>query len=791
MLDIWTVNNDHSFGIIEESNSVILALPVASPPATIKYSIISGSLPPGLRISGNNIVGTPFEVPRLTEFKFVIRASNFNTSTNVTELSDRAFSITIDGSDQPVILNNTGALPIGANGQLFILDSSYVDFQIDAIDNDTAVGQKLRYFISSGDGDLPPGLSLTEDGRIQGFIQPLLSIPVEERDGSYGNALYDQYGYDYGLRPDNGYDSFLFDSGAYDLFLPSKSPRKLNRNYEFILSITDGDTVTKRQFKIFVVGDDFLRADNTITSAGNGVYTADGTYLRSPIWTTDTDLGLYRANNYVTIFLDVYEAQVLGPVFYQLDSVNPDSTPSVIPPNLQFDPLTSELYGIVPYQPAVIKNYRFTVTASRYGTDNEIASTKRTFTIKVLGEVNSTMAWETPSTLPPIDANYISTLKVEASSTFQNPVITYNLVAGSLPPGLTLQLNGEITGKVNQYSSIGTVGMTTFSDGIYVNQTFDGGTTSIDREFKFVIRAHDQAEYSNIDREFNLRVNTPNDRLYSSIYIRAFMDQKKRFLFNSFVNDNNIFSPELIYRPNDLNFGIQRDMLSLVYAGIETKDAARFVSAMGLNHKRKSLIFGDVKTAKAKLPGTNNIVYEVIYVELLDPLEPNGLKLNSKITHHKNAVNKITADTSNAIWDGRENLSRMNIDEPYLPRPNQKITVDQTNISVSDPNAKSQYPSSISIWRERLKAVGLTERNYLPLWMRSVQDDVRQELGFVLAMPICYCKPGTSDIILTNINFNKFDFKNLDFTVDRYIIDAVTGYGSDKYLVFKNDGVTI
>ena len=125
-------------------------------------------------------------------------------------------------------------------------------------------------------------------------------------------------------------------------------------------------------------------------------------------------------------------------------------------------------------------------------------------------------------------------------------MITYNLVAGSLPPGLTLQLNGEITGKVNQYSSIGTVGMTTFSDGIYVNQTFDGGTTSIDREFKFVIRAHDQAEYSNIDREFNLRVNTPNDRLYSSIYIRAFMDQKKRFLFNSFVSDNNIFSPELI-----------------------------------------------------------------------------------------------------------------------------------------------------------------------------------------------------------------------------------------------------
>jgi len=790
MLDIWSVPNNYSFGSIEESNLVTLALPVTNPPLTVRYSIISGSLPPGLRISGNNIVGSAFEVPRQTEFKFVIRASNFNNQTNLTEFADRTFSIIVEGSDQPIILNNEGLLPVGSNGQIFILDSSYVDFQIDAIDTDTAAGQKLRYFISSGDGSLPPGLQLTEDGKIQGFIEPLLAIPVEERDGSYGNSLYDQYGYDYGLRSDNGYDSFVYDDVVYDFFVPSRSPRKLNRNYEFILSVTDSDTVTKRQFKIFVIGDDFLRADNTVASSGNGVYTADGTYLRAPIWTTSTDLGIYRANNYVTIFLDVYESQVLGPVFYGLDSVNPDGSPSIIPPNLEFDPITSELYGVVPYQPAVIKSYTFTVTASRFG-EEEVAPTKRTFTVKILGEVDSTMFWETPRTLPPIDANYISTLKVEAGSTFENPVISYRIISGSLPPGLILQLNGEITGKVNQYSDVNTPGMTTFSDGVFVNQTFDGGTTSIDREFKFVIRAQDQVEYSNIDREFVLKVNTPNDRLYSNLFVRAFMDQKKRFLFNSFVNDNTIFSPELIYRPNDLNFGIQRDMLTLIYAGVETKEAARFVGAIGLNHKRKRLLFGDVKTAKAKLPGTNTVVYEVIYVELLDPLESNGLRLNSKISYHKNSVNKITADASNAIWDGRENLSRMNLDEPYLPRPNQKITVDQTNISVSDPNAKSQYPNSVSIWRERLSAVGSTERNYLPLWMRSVQDDLRQELGYVLAMPICYCNPGTSDIILTNINFSRFDFKNLDFTIDRYIIDAVTGYGSDKYLVFKNDGVTL
>ena len=84
--------------------------------------------------------------------------------------------------------------------------------------------------------------------------------------------------------------------------------------------------------------------------------------------------------------------------------------------------------------------------------------------------------------------------------------------------------------------------------------------------------------------------------------------------------------------------------------------------------------------------------------------------------------------------------------------------------------------------------------------MRSFQDDTRQELGFVLALPLCYCKPGYGGEIGLNIkNYQQttgFDFKDLDFTVDRYIIDAVIprsgeqNYG-DKYLVFKNNGVTL
>jgi hypothetical protein len=40
-------------------------------------------------------------------------------------------------------------------------------------------------------------------------------------------------------------------------------------------------------------------------------------------------------------------------------------------------------------------------------------------------------------------------------------------------------------------------------------------------------------------------------------------------------------------------------------------------------------------------------------------------------------------------------------------------------------------------------------------------------------------------------NSADFDFKLLDYTVDRYIIDSVTGEYTDKYLVFRNDRTTI
>lgn len=791
MLNIWTEKSGYSFGTIEEGTIVDISLPVTysngfDDSTSVTFKKISGELPPGLRLVGDRIKGTPFEVPRLTEFKFCIRAS-YNG-----DFADRTFLMTIEGADLPLFNIDEGLLPIGPNNTYFILDESFVDFQINVTDSDTAAGQTLKYFIASGDGTLPPGLTLSDDGRISGLIQPTMMIPASSLNaGSYGSDLYDVAGYDFAERPDNGYGTFLYDTESYDYFVPVLQPKKLNRNYEFIVSVSDSDTVSRRKFKIYVVNDDFLRADNTITKAGNGTFTIDGTYLRNPVWLTPPDLGTYRANNYVTLVLDCYESVNLGPIVYSLDTLNPDSSLSELPPGLSFDVATSEIFGVIPYQPSITETYHFTVTASRYDVDGTVASTKRTFTVKTLGNVNSEMTWVTDADLGSIDANFISNLRVTATSTIQNATVVYSVVSGALPPGLTLQLDGEITGKVNQYGTINEPGIITFSELPYTNQTYDGGTTTFDKTYKVIIKAQDEFQYSSIAREFTINVNTPNDRLYSSIVARTFMNVDKRNLFNDFINDSNIFTASSIYRPNDFNFGIQRDLKMTVFGGIETKTAAEYIGAMGLNHKKKRFTFGSVKSAKAKIPGTNTVVYEVIYVEMFDPLEKGKAHLNSVLRNLPSDPKPITVDSSNALWDGRENLTRLNVDEPFSPRPDNRITIDQTNLFASDSNYSVRYPSSISIWRDQISKVGSKERNYLPLWMRSVQDDSKQELGFVLAVPICFCKPGTSADILLNIKYSGFDFKNLDYTVDRYIIDSVTGSGNDKYLVFKDDKVTI
>jgi hypothetical protein len=921
MANFWTSNNGDSLGTLQEQVTIApLSLPLLEPTATV--ALISGSLPAGLRLINNTIAGTPIEVARETISTFVLRAT-YNS-----QISDRTFKITVQGADEPVWQTPADLLPAGNNGVYYILDSAPVDYQLEVIDTDTAAGQVLEYFIPAKGGVLPPGIQLTRDGRLVGVVDPILAIEKASGAGFYDDAGYDAgstSAYDWSVPSSNGFDSFYYDTTIYDLSTPTRSPKKLNRYYEFIVSVSDGDTVASRTFKLYVVGDDFFRADTTVMNVGTGVFSADNTHIRVPIWITPRDFGYRRANNYVTLVLDVIDTNSLAGVvsFYQ-KAFNDDNSPSILPPGLELDTITGEIAGRVPYQPAVTREYKFTIAAQRIGydidkvqlieymyesanpgvaqikvskfdnyseyvvgkeftiagnayivrsistsnanydvltlnraivtaftegtsinfgtisiVDTEDAVSEKTFVIKLLGEVESTITWNTPSNLGSFSANYISTLSVNASTTVPNANLLYTLTSGTLPPGIRLSLDGELIGKVNSFGTVDQAGLTVFDS---QQMQLDGNTTTFDRIFNFTIKAQDQFGFSAIERTFTVSLSDPDNKQYSNVFFQPMLTQTQRTAFINFVNNAEIFLPEYLYRPNDPNFGIQTRIKILAYAGIEAKAVEHFVAAAAKNHKRRNLNIGKVKTAVAKTPGTQDVVYEVVYLEVIDPQQ--STKKNEKVAKQikirnseKVLVNSARYNDINDTYaselsefnittredgevtikwidllniNGRDQIYNLPVtsileiinqagysinipftpgvieSNKYRPWPTNVITTDSNAILVDGANDTTRYISNMTHMRAAIKDIGETEKNFLPLWMRSSQEDTITELGFVNAIPLCYCKPGTAKIIANTIDYLNIDFSRYELDIDRYLIDNAEGNSQEQYILFAN-----
>jgi hypothetical protein len=980
MAQLWTVNPGHNLGTYQESITQTIALPITT---GCTLSLISGKLPGGLRISGDNLLGTPFEVNRLKTFRFVLRAVKGNDKEDIT------LQITIDGADSPVWVTNEGPLPIGPNNRFYILDSSPLDFQLQVIDPDLPAGDTIEYFIADNDGELPPGITLGRTtGKLTGVVDPILALEKRSSSGYFDSNVYGSFPFDFGVKSANGFESYYYDTTFYDYAVPTRSPKKLNRYYEFTVSASDNIVIAKRKFQIYLVGDDFLRSDNTIMQLATGLFTADNTYLRAPVWLTPSDLGYRRANNYVTLFLDVYDpTSNTGIISFTVKDSNADGSASTLPPGMSIDSTSGEIAGRIPYQPAVTTEYKFTIEALRQigskettsteslannigvgetwsGADNvafsdfadslfnglgatgwivfnevpvteadsgdnksykainiigksvwtiengrvtstsadkantkiEVGSvdylrgsflgtianigyktydafgatvankvvtmsfysfTKRTtslfnptvakdkeFTVKLVGEVESAITWNTSAALGNLRANFVSTLNVSATSSVPNAVVLYTLDSGKLPPGLSLAIDGQLQGKIKQFGEPGKPGLTTI-DKATTQTTFDGATTTIDRSYVFTIKAQDQFQFSATTRTFTITTTDPDDTLYSSVSMVPLLKQAQRNTFRNFISDPTIFTPGSIYRPNDETFGLQPQIKMLAYAGIETKKIGEFVAAVAKNHKRKKYRLGAVKKAVAKNPGSNSSVYEVIYVDVIDPAEPDVGKGKTKTDFTIQTNNEVTVDqiqysvtddntgvgTGQGFFDlglrGGDGLSPANtgtisfytrigpvsfasggsitvelqdgttissqsIDDsissdPLRLRPiTNTIKIDSDAIKISDSNDQRKYISNITNMRDRIRAIGKNLREFYPLWMRTAQTAGQAELGFKLAIPLCYCRPGEADSIILNINNSNFNFKQLDIEIERYNIDSTDGNSNEQYVPFAN-----
>ena len=710
---IATIDEQASFSLQLEANT--------SDSTAISYSVIAGSLPAGMQVTSTGLLtGTPAEVAKRTLYTFVVRA------TAGTTITDRTFSLDVQGADAPTFTTASGQLQLDDStsvGLYWVIDGSSVSLQMQATDSDTRAGQSLTYEITQG--SLPPGVTMSTAGLISGIVQ----LTDDERFGARG-------GYD-GSAEDDEFD------GVYDRTVNTKS---ISKNFDFIVRVSDGTSFVEQNNSIFVYSADFWRVSNTAitidkTEIDGSALTMDFSANRRPVFRTGSDLGTFRHDNAVVIKIDVEDFDPLqADLTYTIQSGS-------LPTGLSIDTSSGEIYGQLARQSAVEVNHNFTVRANRVVTTGVNVFTDQAFTMKVIGEIDIGIAFTTPTVIGTLEAGIPSILSLEAVAEATDRVLSYVKTSGTLPPGITLSSDGNL---------IGTIDPSDFTDST--------------RAYTFTASVSDQYQSLATSKEFTINIDIPYTLIeYGNMtgHATSLIDQN---IFYSISQDPDINSPEYVYRPEDSNFGMKVKPDMLMMSGLEAQTLTAFQQQMEQNHSPKKLYFGDLKTAVAKEGTTTK--YEVVYLEVKDSMvNKDGLSISSSI-NLRNTISKPLLGPR---------ASSMNATADYV---DYEVTTDG-GLSFSTSGSKVRfanqlsadlgfietvYPNAVANMRSRMKSLGHKEWDYLPLWMKTTQSGDLAPLGYVMAVPICYCKPGTSELVKKRIKDKSLEFKNISFIIDRYVI---------------------
>ena len=642
-----------------------------------------------------------------------------------TTITDRTFSLDVQGADAPTFTTASGKLQLDDStsvGLYWVIDGASVSLQMQATDSDTRAGQVLVYEIVQG--SLPPGITMSKTGLISGIVE----LTDDERYGERG-----------------GYDASQedYDDVVYDKTVTTKS---ISKNFDFIIRVSDGTSFVEQNNSIFVYSADFWRVSNTaitidVTEIDGSPLTMDLSANRRPVFRTGSDLGTFRHDNALVIKIDVEDFDPLqGDLEYSIQSGS-------LPTGVSIDINSGELYGQLSRQTAVEVDYNFTVRVNRTVSTGVNVFTDQAFTMKVIGELDIGIAFTTPTVIGTLKADIPSLLSIEAVT--EGPrVLTYSITAGSLPTGITLSEKGNLMGAIDPSD---------FTDST--------------RAYTFTVTVSDQYQEAATSKEFTVNLNIPYTQTeYGNMsgHATSFIDQN---IFYSIAQDPNINSVENIYRPEDSTFGIKVKPNMLMMSGLEAQTLTTFQQQMEQNHSAKTLYFGDIKTAVAK-EGTDT-KYEVVYIEIKDKLvNKSGNAISSAIKLRDAVVKPMLGPRA----------SSMNATTDYMQY---EVTTDG-GLSFSTAGSKVRYanqlsadlgymetlyPNAVANMRSRMKNLGHKEWDHLPLWMKTTQSGDLAPLGYVMAVPICYCKPGTSGLVKKRIEDKQLNFKNIAFTIDRYIVN--------------------
>jgi len=782
---IWNTSAG-SIGTYPATISMLFQLSASavSPATSITYTLLSGTLSPGLSVSTTGLIsGTPTLVTTDITNTFTIRATD-----NLSNLRDRTFSITVSGSAIPRFTTPAGNI-------LNTLDSLWIELPIEYSNPDST----NLVAVEVQEGSLPPGLEINSQGLIRGYPNPptvnvtLNSIqtnatitdsttnlitctstaqftigrPVTFTTTAFGDISEGETYYiktvdsttTFTIAATQNGDVFPLTSatGLMIVTLPAISVGQPTiRTYSFVLKLTSNLGRDNATYAITVVN------QNTPVSQGGPGNTPNtrvptilntrprtfnitdndpyyGYYILPPVNpSVNAFIGTIRSDEYFTF-------KVIG---YDFDGTSLTYEYVNLPTDLTGDTETGWITGTPTLNSTGLSTYNFAVNV--YKTDNpSIETVNFNFSYNLSNEVTDTIIWLTPSNLGTIFNSTTSTLNVLAAA---DTALSYRITNGELPPNLILLNNGEITGRVADQPS-----------DVLLEQNAE--TT-----FTFTVQAYSPL-YPVVQstKTFTITILQEYTQPTDTLYIKAAPSINDRNIINSLLTSETLIPNSMVYRPNDIYFGKASSVIYEHAYGIYASEINEYLAAVTQNHYWRNITLGEIKTAVAK-NSAGEIIYEVVYSEVIDNLiNPAGISIQQQI-YWPRPIDLGLGPWYTSITDIYTSYATVLGQEYYT--------------SLTPGYARTLYPNSLFNMRNRVgQVVGQEyDSRLLPLWMTSQQSN-GGTLGYTQAWVICYTKPGFSGLIKENIQNNwQYTLNQINFRIDRFSVDKSATYNYDKNL---------
>jgi len=516
------------------------------------------------------------------------------------------------------------------------------------------------------------------------------------------------------------------------------------KKYSFTVKLENDLGVASSTYSITVLNQELKKAKNTRIPA-----ILNNRPLSLIISDTDNNYGYYAPNNIIPTVTSGsnFNFKVIG---YDFENDPIDYEFIDLPPGVTGYATTGWISGAPTLGSTGLSDYDFSVRVKKRNKPGIVSDITK-FKLRVIRNINPVINWSSPANLGSINNNTISDLSIVATSSH---ALNYRLISGSLPPNLILLQTGELAGKVANQPKSTLTPVGSFNT------------------FTFEVEAYSKIFPALIGRRtFTLKVNQYYEVPTETMYFKATPNLNDRAIIRDLLNNNTLIPYNYLYRPEDNNFGKANDVKFVQVYGIDSSTIEKYISAINQNHYWRQIILGNLKTAVAR-DDNGNIVYEVVYSEIIDDLVNND---------GKSVAKDITLPKVIDISAGENISSRADVYTSYEFDQNANKSYYD---SVGSNLVKHVYPASFDNMRKQISSV-LSE-NYdsklLPKWMSSQQLS-GSILGFKSAWVICYTKPGYSETIKNNINNNwGYKLNQIYFLIDRYTVDKSSTFDYNDYL---------